>query len=679
MKTKLLSLAFIFVAIANSFSQVLWYGDPEKNYLQSFYRLSRETGEVGTVNTTIDPEHGKVWVLNKPSGDKRCEFARTEGTVNSYTPKEGDLLYLGWRMKTNIVGNTFPGGFAMFQWKSDTPHSQNYPFIIGGNGQSVTLSAYDAGTTSQGSRQEQLCSKNVAENTWVTIVLAIKVSRNENIGYLECWFDGVKQNMPGGGTRFSHRTLDDSGNYCKWGAYNEASRNFDISVYLDEMRMSTNFDVVMNPLKGLTNTANKDPNVTITSPANNATFTLGQTINLAATATDDDGTIEKVNFKIDGAYYSNDRTTPYTGTFTPTESGTYVIGARAFDDKDAQKEVSVMITVTDVNKKPTASFTKPTTTTLTEGYTELHVLIAASDPDGDAISTVLFIDGKQIRAENGAPYEWGKPATSTSNETLNLIPGVHTLEVVVTDAKGAKTTITKSITVTEKKAAYTGTPISIPGTIEMENYDKGGAGVSYFDADEDNNGEAYRSDAVDIGGNAQDGFIVGWTSAGEWLEYTIKVTASKEYDFTFRTSSLNGGGKIGLLLNGVSILSNKSIPKTNDWNVYTTSLEKINLTAGTHVLRFVVEGAGFNIDKIVVTPTVVSAIEAEQNSEAVSVFPNPNATGVFHLSTSVNWKVYTAHGVEIAQGESDTIDLSIRQKGIYLVKIGQETITVILE
>lgn len=340
------SVLIVFLIVLMGFSttaQVLWYGDPDKNYLESFYRLSRESGEVGTVNTTIDPQYGKVWVLNKPVGDKRCEFARTEGKSNSYTPKEGDMLYVGWRMKSTIVGNNNPG-YAVFQWKSDPPERQNYPFSMVYNGKKLSLDAYDASTTScQSCKREVVLEKDLPENTWVSIVIGVKVSRNENIGYLEVWIDGVKQNLLGGSQRFMHRTLDDSGNYCKWGAYGGGAIPYDVSTYLDEMRIGTTLASVLQPLVGTL--PNQVPIVKLISPINNQEFELGESIPLSATASDKDGSIDKVNFKVNGSYYSNDRTAPYAGSFIPTEAGIYKIAARAFDLEGESTEVEVIVVV----------------------------------------------------------------------------------------------------------------------------------------------------------------------------------------------------------------------------------------------------------------------------------------------------------------------------------------------
>jgi len=45
---------------------------------------------------------------------------------------------------------------------------------------------------------------------------------------------------------------------------------------------------------------------------------------------------------------------------------------------------------------------------------------------------------------------------------------------------------------------YSGTPIALPGTIQAENYDRGGEGVAYHDTTSGNSGSVYRTDGVDL-------------------------------------------------------------------------------------------------------------------------------------------------------------------------------------
>ncbi len=152
----------------------------------------------------------------------------------------------------------------------------------------------------------------------------------------------------------------------------------------------------------------------------------------------------------------------------------------------------------------------------------------------------------------------------------------------------------------EVKAPYTGIPIAIPGILEAENYDKGGQGVSYSDADLINNGAAYRTDGVDIEGTTGS-YKVGWTAVGEWLEYTVTINETTTYRAEFLTSSLNGGGSLSLELNGTTILAESTVPISNDWNTYNTFTKEISLIKGEHILRINITKAGFNLDKITFT------------------------------------------------------------------------------
>jgi hypothetical protein len=88
------------------------------------------------------------------------------------------------------------------------------------------------------------------------------------------------------------------------------------------------------------------------------------------------------------------------------------------------------------------------------------------------------------------------------------------------------------------QTAYNDKPATIPGKIEAENYDEGGNRFSFYDKDATNKGETYREDAVDVvtldgatcNGGACKGYAIGYTEAGEWLEYSVKVAADGKYD-----------------------------------------------------------------------------------------------------------------------------------------------------
>lgn len=241
------TVLFTTILCLPTFSQVTWYANPDKPYLESFYALNLQPNEDGTVTTMMDDEHGKIWVVNKPIGSKRAELARSEPKNQSlarYAPKEGDLKYIGWKTKISIVGDVQPPDFEIFQLKSYTGGNQNYPIDIEYNKGTLVLEAFDPGTTCQSCRGRDLCEYDLGENNWAYIVLGIKFSNDADVGYVECWINGEKQDLlrDDANKRAKHRTLDDTGNYFKWGAYKALVYDYDITNYLDEMRIADTYE-----------------------------------------------------------------------------------------------------------------------------------------------------------------------------------------------------------------------------------------------------------------------------------------------------------------------------------------------------------------------------------------------------------------------------------------------------
>ena len=54
--------------------------------------------------------------------------------------------------------------------------------------------------------------------------------------------------------------------------------------------------------------------------------------------------------------------------------------------------------------------------------------------------------------------------------------------------------------------------ISLPGTIQVEDFDQGASGVAYYDSTDGNRGDQYRATDVDIEACDEGGFNVGWVT-----------------------------------------------------------------------------------------------------------------------------------------------------------------------
>lgn len=91
---------------------------------------------------------------------------------------------------------------------------------------------------------------------------------------------------------------------------------------------------------------NAAPTVSLTSPANNATFTAPASIVLTADAQDTDGTVAQVKFFQGGTLVATDTAAPFTFTLTNVAAGSYTFTARATDNLGASTtSAAVSVTV----------------------------------------------------------------------------------------------------------------------------------------------------------------------------------------------------------------------------------------------------------------------------------------------------------------------------------------------
>jgi hypothetical protein len=95
--------------------------------------------------------------------------------------------------------------------------------------------------------------------------------------------------------------------------------------------------------------ANQPPSVSLTSPPNGATFTQPAKVDLAATASDPDGTVTKVGFYDGAKLIGEDTTAPYSWRWNASGIGDHTVTARATDD-DGATRTSSSVTIT-VRKK----------------------------------------------------------------------------------------------------------------------------------------------------------------------------------------------------------------------------------------------------------------------------------------------------------------------------------------
>ena len=210
------------------------------------------------------------------------------------------------------------------------------------------------------------------------------------------------------------------------------------------------------------------------------------------------------------------------------------------------------------------------------------------------VNDVLFVDSTASSLE----LKWKPTVAGTYTFKLKAYNGADSLLFEKTCTAKAYVPSTPFKTV----------PIALPGIVQAEDFDNGINGVAFSDTDDKNDGGKYRTNGVDIGSQATNEYFVGWTSAGEWLEYTVKVDESQLMIWSARVSSANTNATIRIYMGDVDLTGKVPVPQSanSDWSVYNEvkGRTKVALPVGTYKLRILIESSSCNIDKVTFTKSI---------------------------------------------------------------------------
>jgi beta-glucosidase len=160
-------------------------------------------------------------------------------------------------------------------------------------------------------------------------------------------------------------------------------------------------------------------------------------------------------------------------------------------------------------------------------------------------------------------------------------------------------------------APYGGTAAAVPGTVYAANYDTGGQGVAY-NVTSTNGSASYRSDGIDLEATAdtQDNTgagvdDIGWTTAGQWFNYTVNVATAGTYTVAFRVSSPYGIADAVHIDNasGTNLSGSVTIPNTGGYQTWTTVDASVTLPAGQQTLTVDQDSNGWNFHYMTFTLT----------------------------------------------------------------------------
>jgi Carbohydrate binding module (family 6) len=210
------------------------------------------------------------------------------------------------------------------------------------------------------------------------------------------------------------------------------------------------------------------------------------------------------------------------------------------------------------------------------------------------------VDGTTVGGEMTLPNTGGwQNFMTVSSSSFSLTAGQHVVRLVMDSAVNAGQDIGNfnwfKFTAAPTEAAFSGTPAAVPGTIQAENFDTGGAGLAYNIVGNTNNGGTYRPtetvgivNSLDTSGDQ----AIGYLRPTDWLKYTVKVATTKKYTLTIRVASASSGGTFHVEFNGVNVTGAITLLGTGGWNTWhTITVSNVSLTAGTQIMRVVMDTA----------------------------------------------------------------------------------------
>lgn len=346
------------------------------------------------------------------------------------------------------------------------------------------------------------------------------------------------------------------------------------------------------------------------------------------------GTI--VNVQIDYVSWE-DKDTPVSGTTTLSttqynvESNTISVPVTIESNLYAYR---ILITPAQTISPPEITIVTPENNTgfVAPAYIPIDVLV--SDIDG----TIQHIDFYINDANTPFHEEWLAPYAF---DWEDVPAGLYKIKAIVYDNEGYSGQDSITVRVNVPQAPYGGSPHTIPGIIQMEEFDEGGNGFAYFDVDQGTHVNPHpdirTNEDVDIEFciDTIGAYNLGWTNAGEWLEYTIQVDTTGLYNVVLRAACDGDNRTLSLAVDETVFAANMAIPNTGGWqNWVSVAVGEVELTAGEHILRITIGETNYiNLNYITFTRIHTGPIITGITPSSENIY-NTNDTLNFTVSTS---------------------------------------------
>lgn len=234
-----------------------------------------------------------------------------------------------------------------------------------------------------------------------------------------------------------------------------------------------------------------------------------------------------------------------------------------------------------------------------DGNYDLSAIVAADTSNDirfhwETADGTLLSCGQALTA-SGGPEDWVEIQTPG----ITLTGGVQVLRFVVdSDGWNLDAIAIDASPSTMEQAPFAGSPPDVlTGIIEIENYDRGGLNVAYFDTSEGNASDfcGRAPDWVDLDERPSGQKTAVEIETGEWLEYTLLIPSRPLFDLVVRYKA-DSATQLEMRIPGSpDTVINLPLPARADFGPMTFT--DLTIPEGTHIVRLTFSDAsGKNLE-----------------------------------------------------------------------------------
>jgi hypothetical protein len=197
----------------------------------------------------------------------------------------------------------------------------------------------------------------------------------------------------------------------------------------------------------------------------------------------------------------------------------------------------------------------------------------------------IELDGVKVGSTLTAPNAGWQGFADRTISGVNVSPGNHVIRVVFETAN-------VNLNYLDVRAVSTGT--AVPARLQAEDY------VRFWDSTAGNQGGACRAGDVDFQNTTDTGAgcNLGWSTAGEWIEFDVRVATPRTFNLIARVASGVASRTFRMEVDGVQVGATQTAPSSG-WQAFANrTVTTGTLSAGVHRVRVVFINGDVNLNYV---------------------------------------------------------------------------------